>query len=60
MSADIGRKAEVEITPAMLDAGAAALVAYDRRFDLMEEGAARVFRAMWAARSTDQDTAQES
>jgi hypothetical protein len=42
---------EIEITPEMTAAGWAAMAAHDRDFESAEEGAERIFRAMWAART---------
>ncbi len=42
---------EIKITPAMLEAGTAALAAYDRRFDSLEEAVRRVYEAMETHRS---------
>jgi len=40
---------EIEVTPAMLRAGVSALCHYEPEFETREEGAARIFRAMYRA-----------
>jgi len=42
-------EAEIEITPAMLEAGILAYTKADRRFDLDEEIVASIYRAMAVA-----------
>jgi hypothetical protein len=41
---------ELEITPEMIEAGVAALVSYNPKFDLEEDGARRIFAAMVRAK----------
>lgn len=43
---------EIEITPAMIEAGALALSKHDAEFESSEEAVARIFRAMLAAPRT--------
>jgi hypothetical protein len=45
------RPAEIEVTPAMIKAGAYALCDYDPETETVSEGATRVFAAMAMARS---------
>ena len=59
IAAAIERRAEtilelaaMEITPAMIEAGALALMDYAPEFENLETGADRIFRAMLAARAT--------
>jgi hypothetical protein len=42
---------EVEITPAMMEAGILAYVSYDSRFEELEDVVTRVYRAMEAVRN---------
>ena len=42
--------AEIEITPEMIEAGVRALVSYNPRLDLEEDGARRIFMAMIKAK----------
>lgn len=42
---------EIEVTPAMIEAGVAALYDYDSRFEPIDNVAENVFRAMWAVRA---------
>jgi hypothetical protein len=46
---------EIEITPAMIEAGVEAFCAFDRFYDTRAEIVAGVFRAMEAARSSPGD-----
>lgn len=41
--------ADIEITPAMVEAGKLALIEYDNRFDSYEDGARQIFEAMYLA-----------
>ena len=41
---------EIEITPEMIDAGGAAYMDADLRFDMLEDIASNIYRAMEAAR----------
>ena len=44
---------EIEITPEMIEAGIGALVAYNPKFDLEEDGARRIFTAMFKAKNQE-------
>jgi hypothetical protein len=46
---------EIEVTPAMIEAGVEAFCAFDRFYDTRAEIVAGVFRAMEAARSSPGD-----
>lgn len=51
MPEDDGDKADdIEVTPEMIEAGKLALSEYDSRYVSLENGATRVFEAMWEAR----------
>lgn len=41
---------EIEVTPAMIEAGVKAFYAYDSRFEAEEAGVARIYRAMCLAK----------
>jgi hypothetical protein len=50
MEPEIGREAEIEITPAMIEAGVSRLLEYSPEGDIEEEAAREIFLAMWRAR----------
>lgn len=55
-----GTEDEIEITPEMVEAGLAELVAFDPEYDEGQDFVRRVFRAMEAARFREQVEARES
>ena len=40
------KETEIEITPEMIEAGAAELVGFDGRYDFVEDGVVRIFSEM--------------
>ena len=52
---------EIEITPEMIAAGAAALMAFDRRFDSLEEAVESIYRKMELKKraASGRDTARD-
>jgi hypothetical protein len=47
---------EIEITPAMIEAGVAEFLAYDSDYERPCDGAREVFLAMWGAMKADPKT----
>ena len=51
MTARDGPTIQEDITPAMMRAGREAYYPFDRRYDDLDELVARIWRAMWQAKS---------